>query len=80
VRTQAQIEALLKAKLALAEKRRRDAVKAYRHLVPEIKRLRAEGWSYSGIADRLTADGHRSRAGGPMNAALVWRIVRRAGG
>lgn len=68
-------QARSKAHKTISEKARTD--KAVRHAFHFIKPLREQGVSYNKIADRLNAEGYRTRSGGEFHASQVSRIWKR---
>jgi DNA invertase Pin-like site-specific DNA recombinase len=60
---------------AIRQKNARDAVA---DLAPMMAQLRAEGLSLRAIADRLNAEGHKTRRGGDWNPIQVARVIDRA--
>jgi DNA invertase Pin-like site-specific DNA recombinase len=67
-----------KATTVAAERRVRKAKEAYDFLLPAIRRMRASGDTYQGIADWLNQQGHRTMAKKPFTPTAVWRVLRRA--
>jgi DNA invertase Pin-like site-specific DNA recombinase len=61
-----------------AEANHRDAIDAYRDLVPYVQKLRAQGLSLRAIAARLNDDGHTTRADKPWTAVQVSLVLKRA--
>ena len=68
------------AQLTGAAANREAAALAYRKLAGYVVLLREQGLSYAMIADKLNAEGHRTRQGKEFRAMTVKRIVDRAGG
>jgi hypothetical protein len=60
--------------------RRRQAIDAYRQLVPLIRKWRGQGLSFAAVAARLNQLGHTTRTGAVWVAQQVWRVIDRAGG
>jgi DNA invertase Pin-like site-specific DNA recombinase len=54
------------------------ADQAYKELAPLLRRLRREGLTLKQIAERLNAEGHRTRRGRPWNAMQVSRVLKRS--
>lgn len=54
----------------------RKAQSAYASLSGYIRLMRQTGMSYRAIAERLNAEGHRSRQGKPWNHAQVGRVLK----
>lgn len=68
-------QAKQKAHRTISENARTD--KAVRHAFHFIKPLREAGESYSSIADKLNAEGYRTRTGKQFHASQVSRIWKR---
>jgi hypothetical protein len=73
--TKCKREALAKAREAAALARRREAVEAYKGLLPLVRRLRRRGLSFGRIAAHLNADGHTTRQGKRLHAAQARLIL-----
>lgn len=73
-------EALAKARPAAAAARRREAVEAYKGLLPLVRRLRSRGLSFARIAGVLNERGCRTRQGRLFHAAQVRLVLVRAEG
>jgi DNA invertase Pin-like site-specific DNA recombinase len=56
----------------------RNAIDAYRDLVPYVQKLRGQGLSLRAIAARLNDDGHTTRADKPWSAVQVKHVLQRA--
>jgi hypothetical protein len=65
---------------ASARIRRREAVAAYRTVLPLIRKLRGRGLSLGAIAARLNQLGHTTRTGTAWSPMTVWRVLARTGG
>ena len=52
---------------------------ADKKLAPVLRRLRRQGKTFRGIADRLNKDGLQGRNGGRISAPLIWMICKRNG-
>jgi DNA invertase Pin-like site-specific DNA recombinase len=57
---------------------RSQAEAAYRELAPRIDELHAAGFTLQEIADRLNAEGHRTRRGQEWNPVQVSRVLKRS--
>ena len=69
-----------KAAKAAAEARSRKAREAYSGLMPNIIKMREEeGLTLAEIAERINAEGHKTRAGLPFSASMIIRLLQRAG-
>ena len=66
-----------KATAASGAARAREAVEAYRKLLPLLQRLRAKGLSFGKIAAQLNAAGHVTRQGQRWHAMQVWKVLNR---
>jgi len=53
---------------------------AYAFLVPEVKKLRAKGFTFDQIVGYLNAQGHRTTVGMPFNRPTLIRILQRIDG
>ena len=67
------------AQQAGAAATRAAAVDAYRKVAGYVVLLREQGLSYAMIADKLNAEGHRTRQGKELRAMTVKRLLERAG-
>jgi hypothetical protein len=70
-------EAIRRASAASAAAKKREAVDAYKTVLPLIRELRQRGLSYARIATELTALGHTTRTGCTWRAAQVWNVLAR---
>jgi DNA invertase Pin-like site-specific DNA recombinase len=61
-----------------SEANHRNAIDAYRDLVPYVQKLRGQGLSLRAIAARLNDDGHTTRADKPWSAVQVRLVLQRA--
>lgn len=78
-REQARIDGLAKGRKASIERRKADAIDAYRDLLPLVRSLRSDGLSLARIAQRLNESGHRTRRGCAFTAVQIQAILQRAG-
>lgn len=69
---------LAKARMVAARVRSEKAEEAYADLRPEMIEMRAKGMTLAGIADKLNADGYRTRRDKPWNPVQVSRVLERA--
>lgn len=61
-----------------ADANHRNAVEAYRDLVPYVQKLRERALSLRAIASRMNDDGHTTRADKPWTAVQVRLVLSRA--
>jgi hypothetical protein len=67
-----------KATAASSTARHREALAAYKGVLPLIARLRAKGMSLGHIADHLNACGRTTRTGKRWHPVQVLRVLERA--
>lgn len=75
---EARLAGLAKARSVAAVMRTEHAEQAYADLRPEMIDMRAKGMTLAGIADKLNADGYRTRRDKPWNPVQVSRVLERA--
>lgn len=76
-REPARLKGLEKARQRSIESRKRAAKEAYADLVPFLRQLRQDGFSYQKIADRLNRIGHTTRRGKAWNPMQVSNVLKR---
>lgn len=77
-REDARLTGARRGAVAAAEARADLADEAYVDLLPMLKSMQADGLSLRGMADKLNAEGHKTRRGRPWNPVQVSRVLARS--